>query len=409
MNSKRHSTPLVVITNMSPRWSYFQYFILSFYELEKQNKIRLKFRCDLWSYLSTKINEKYIYTLRLLRKACNTLCKDSYLLEGYIKYDGIKRSFCIDSADSPFMYNSTCLDKVDVYFKMQCPKELNPEGFRLTDEVVIPYCDHKHKTKTIKGLTNRGERCILHNFEQNIHKIKPLMVGFRELSISNSYKSLKHAFLHYINAAHNSPQKKLMCYFGNSLGPVSSIDVKIPDYDNESDLMGYYKKKLNHPNEKRAIVAKYIKSMGDKFDARIIVESNSDRRSEKRNEHLIVPLNDFCSYISQFEYNMNVSGYRLSIPNRFIESFIVGTSILTDKLSVKWYMPFDEEVIETVEMGYKHNNLVNWEKFRKDLHSLPKVSKRSILKCFNQKWAPIKVGEYIIKTLIPEMNLDKSI
>lgn len=50
--------------------------------------------------------------------------------------------------------------------------------------------------------------------------------------------------------------------------------------------------------------------------------------------------------------NLNISGYRMSVPNCFIESFMVGTAIMTDELFVKWYKPFDKEVFETIGMSY---------------------------------------------------------
>ncbi|WP_305818610.1 hypothetical protein [Photobacterium leiognathi] len=60
----------------------------------------------------------------------------------------------------------------------------------------------------------------------------------------------------------------------------------------------------------------------------------------------------------------------MSIPNRFIDSFISGTAILTDELSVKWYQPFGCEVYETVAIGYKKTDDVDWNKYIKDLHLL---------------------------------------
>ncbi len=72
----------------------------------------------------------------------------------------------------------------------------------------------------------------------------------------------------------------------------------------------------------------------------------------KRNTELIIPLDKFGLHVGKFQYNLNISGYRLSMTNRFIESFMDGTAVLTDKLYVKWYKPFTSEVIKTVEMGY---------------------------------------------------------
>ena len=59
--------------------------------------------------------------------------------------------------------------------------------------------------------------------------------------------------------------------------------------------------------------------------------------------------------------------YCKSIPNRFIESFIIGTGIVTEKLSVEWYKPLDKvEIFETVEMGNLPMKDVEWDKFKED-------------------------------------------
>ena len=90
----------------------------------------------------------------------------------------------------------------------------------------------------------------------------------------------------------------------------------------------------------------------------------------------------------------------MSIPNRFMESFIVGTAIVTDKLAVKWYLPFDEEVVELEEMGYLPKDSVNWNKVTEQIKALPDISKESVNKRYEEKWAPIPVARYMIKTIL---------
>ena len=188
-----------------------------------------------------------------------------------------------------------------------------------------------------------------------------------------------------------------MCYFGNSLGPKPEKYTSNPDFDWEADIMAYFGNKVNHPNEKRAYVADYIATI-ENCDARIITRNNADTGIQE-NKDLVVPLEDFCDFISEFEYNINVSGYRMSIPSRFIESFIVGTGIITDKLRVKWFLPFEEEVKQTVEMGYLPMNEVDWQSFKKDLSSIPKTDSNKIIELYEKKWSPISVANYIIDTV----------
>ena len=139
-----------------------------------------------------------------------------------------------------------------------------------------------------------------------------------------------------------------MCYFGNSKGPKPKrVKKEKLDVDSESELMGYYKDIIQHPNEKRAKAKTIISKMEpiELYDARIINDENSDTVGTFTNKQMVVPLEDFCNHVAKFQYNLNISGYRLSIPNRFVESFISGTAIVTDKLSVKWYKEFDKEVL----------------------------------------------------------------
>ena len=144
-------------------------------------------------------------------------------------------------------------------------------------------------------------------------------------------------------------------------------------------------------------MASYISKLTD-CDARVISNMNSDGEQIK-NTDLIIPLTEFCEHISNFNYNMNVSGYRMSIPNRFIESFMVGTAIITDKLHVRWYKPFESEVYETVEMGYLPMEKVNWQQFMKDIHSISYINPQQIINKFDEKWAPNVVASYIIESI----------
>jgi hypothetical protein len=330
--------------------------------LEEENKIKLRFKVNFQTWLSLITNNKYILYLakKWHWKTYNWVAP----LEGYAVIRGQNKYFCIDIYDDPYGFNSELLSKVDVYFKMQYPQKIKPDGFALTDEVRLPW-----------GCNNLFE---------NLHKIKPLMVGPRRLTYGNKHKSLKVAYENYLNSRHVEKTGKLMAYFGTDTTPLG-IECS------EDDA-----KKIVHPNHKRGIAVSVIRKMGEKYDARVITENGITHNE------LVIPLSSFCHHIAQFEYNLNISGIGLSIPNRFIESFMAGTAILTDKLHVKWYLPFDEEVQETVEMGYYLNEKINWEQFEKDITNLPTVRKDKILEHFRNKWSPLSVAEYILSTLEAE-------
>lgn len=390
------SIPTVVITKMSPRWRPFQIFILGLYELERLGEIQLKFRCD-WFYRISTVLPDWPHVGGIMHQLAVLFLKDSYNMEGYVEQNGIRHSFCIDSADTPYCLDGEALERVDVYFKTQCPIEIDSQkGYRLTDEVSVPYCDHRHIDSSL-DLVAEGERLPLENLDINKHKVRPCVVGFRRLADGNSYSALRNGWENYRKGAYKQASRKAMCYFGNALGPQPRPDSPM-DLDNEKGLMNHYPT-LNHPNEKRAQVARIMQSLGDRYDARLINSGKYGDNSQIHSE-LIVPIEQFCAHISDFQYNYNVSGYRMSIPNRFMESFIVGTAIITDKLAVKWYLPFEEEVVETVEMGYLRQDQIDWNKVREDLINLPNISKDKVLSQYEKKWAPTPVARYLVSTVL---------
>jgi len=212
-----------------------------------------------------------------------------------------------------------------------------------------------------------------------------------------SYKKLKKG---YSNLFVSNIEKKnyLMCYFGNSKGPQVNITSNPNLYNKEADILGFFKGKITHPNVKRGIAAKLISEISINSDCRIINDGNYDLQGKPSNQHLFIPLRDYKHHISKFKYNLNISGHRLSIPFRFIYSFIVGTAIITDKLKVKWYRPFNKEVVETVEMGYLPIEKVDWIKFKENVSNLPDVSFKEVQSEFNSKWSPIAFTSYVIKS-----------
>lgn len=401
---KEKHIPTIVITSMT-RYTYFQWLLLGLYELADKGVIRLKFKnLSLFEKLTLLSNRKVVITgfldfIKKIKLNRSWVYKDSYCLTGYTIYKGKRVSFCVDSADSPFLFNLEGLKHVDAYFKMQCPKDLSTKGYKLTENVIIPWCDHEHKQSGLE-LTDKGERRTIDNFSDYKNIIYPLMIGVRRISWGNSKKALRDGYNNLLLSRRVCKQKKLMCYFGSAKGP-KPLESEIIDYDKEASIVYNFKNLISHPNEKRAIAADLINTFGEGYDGRVISRGESDSKGEKE-KSLVVPLEEFSNFVSQFEYNLNISGYRLSIPNRFIDSFICGTAIITDKLSVKWYKPFGKSVFETVEMGYLPNNEVDWDKFKNDLKHLPPISSDDVISEFEENWAPEPVAKYFLTVLLPE-------
>lgn len=383
------------------RWSYFQWFLLGFYWLQDEGQIKvyidvpLLWRAGLWNH--------NVFLSRCGNHILQSFFGDQPLLLGQAIFDDKVVKFAIDSSDAPFIYDRQVLDTVDVYFKMQCPNDFLKEGFHLANDVIIPWTDytfaHGNPDEYV-GKKPRGKRKDFNDFERYIHKIYPLMIGPRRLAFGNDFYQLRKGYENIIQYRRLTKEKNVMCYFGNAKGPGRSehVTFNTVDYDWEKDIMGLYPE-LNHPNEKRAVVRDIINELPNS-DARIINDGNSDTGTGNHPE-LVIPLKDFGAYVAQFKYNFNVSGYRMSIPNRFIDSFSVGTSIITDDLKVKWYKPFaSEEVIEIGSMGYEPMKHVDWKQVRMKINALPEQHPEAVEALFNKKWRPDVVAKYMINVMM---------
>ena len=368
----------IVITKISLKYfHYYQYLIFGFQQLAENKKIRFKIETKtFYEWFFYRFYFIFLGLSKVSSKFRDSIPND-YLMEGYFSDGKKKISFCYDIADSPHYYDIKKLRLVDLYFKAQCPKKFTEEGFELTENAILPF-----PAETLNYLD----------------KIRPSMLapGF---GVNNmfSYKKMKKKYAEMF-AKEQYHSRSIMCFFGNSRGP-KIVKADAPDlYTNESHILGYFGNKVEHPNIKRAIAAKMISELIPDSDARIIHDGNSDTTYKPRKNPLFIPMKDFPNHISQFKYNLNISGHRMSIPYRFIHSFAVGTAILTDQLKLKWYLPFGSEVVETVEMGYKPSDKVDWESFKKQIQNLPETNPKEILKSFQEKWSPKAFANYILTT-----------
>lgn len=133
------SKPIVVVTDLSNRIIYYQWFVYGFMLLDKSGIIKLKFDLPLSQKLYV-INHAQFF-VRCLNKIKNHFqgnkeIKTEAYFRGYVLDEKGKHTFCIDSADSPNMFSGTLLRFCDVYFKIQCPKEFDSKGFKIGNEYI---------------------------------------------------------------------------------------------------------------------------------------------------------------------------------------------------------------------------------------------------------------------------------
>lgn len=393
--------PIVVITDLSNRITYYQWFIYGFMLLKKAGVIKLRFDIPFGQklYLIPYLGF-IIYIFKKLKSKCHYSAeiKTKAYLKGYIiDENGLSHTFCIDSADSPNMFSGKLLQETDLYFKIQCPKEFDSRGFRLGD-IFIPFFDVEFANPKDTGKV-KAKRKLCPDVYKYQDKIKPLLSAVRSMGRTCSFIELHARYNRLLSARKVKQTEKAMCYFGNAQGPIPTPNVKDPDYDWESDILGYYGDKLNHPNEKRAKITQILKSFGNGYDARLINDGHSDQGQCTHKEQ-IIPLKDFSKHVARFQYNINVSGYRMSIPSRFIDSFVCGTAIATDNLSVKWYQPFGNEVCEIGEMGYLPDNKIDYAKIEEELKSLKSVSRDYVIERYEKYYSPIACAKYMLNTIL---------
>lgn len=372
----------IIITSVPIQYhSYFQWLILGLYEMENNKEILIRFRLPFYQFIYFFIFNNYLRreSYRFLSKY-KLLKKESYALSGFsISAKGEKKKFAFDIADSPFAFDTNHLKFSDIYFKAQCPKVFETNGFRLSDKVYIPY----------------EEVVWAHQ-----NKIKPAMLGPRRLAWSLKYVPLKKAYDQYLSRQTEQKNGKIMCYFGGAKGPVvKELVASNGNFDGEDIIMSQFANDLQHPNEKRYQLFKIIRKMGEGCDARVINKDGVVDDAIFLTKDAVIPLKDFTSHIANFSFNANVSGFRMSIPNRFIESFMVGTAIVTDCLAVKWYRNFEEEVVELPEMGYLPNDLVDWALIEQQVNNLKLADAQKVIEQYNKNWAPIALSRYVVEEL----------
>lgn len=249
--SNRKSLPLVVITDLSNRIQYYQWFVYGLQSLANEGKIKLEFAVPFSQRLLLSNHTTFVVRCQNKIKRIvggHAEQKTKAYFRGYVRFGTQTHSFCIDSADSPNMFNGKLLKDVDIYFKLQCPKEISEKGFLIGNQY-IPFFDSEFENPADEGKV-KAKRKLCPEVYTCEKKIKPLMIGPRSMGRTCSFKELDAAYNNLLSARSVKQTGKAMCYFGNAAGPVPTEHVTEPDWDWESDILGYFGNKINHPNEK---------------------------------------------------------------------------------------------------------------------------------------------------------------
>ena len=320
-NSKRTVITIKYVGNIE----YFEYILTGFYQLSEQDK-NLEFRytfCKIKVIIRTffqKLNWKTFKSERIQ----SFFHKHFHLCVLEVIMNKKKYIITLDSNDTPYHFFENDLVKSDIYYKFQCPQDLEKGFYVLNSQNIIKFSD---------------------KVQLHIKKIKPLIEP-RPLSKTMNFKK-NCEILDMFSRRRNEDKERsynMLAYFGNAR-------------DN------YTHTNIDHPHKKRLRVLAAIQ----KFDYIKTIFSGADKRIESKEDDWQIYYNQLRIFRDKVTNNiyrdwcfsskstLNIAGLRGSIPFRFMDAFLSNMIIVTDTPHVKWYFDFHDcsQIIDIGEMGYE--------------------------------------------------------
>jgi len=339
--------------------NYFQWLLLGLMELSNKQIITFEF------------SEVGVIGRGLQRLKAKFSADKRYCIEGRICHQGQELRFAYDISDTPFLFDQKVLDRVDYYFKAQYPKDIASGHFTLSEVFDYQYPDQ---------------------VMENLEKIKPALLGTRHLGKSLKYLDMLGYYRNLVSSTSDIKSKKCFIYFGSDNFP-ESIDSS--SYDDEGYFFSQLKAPSQHPNIMRGWFVNHFKD-DCRFSCFLLNKHIGDE----------IAFDNFHQTVALHYYNLNISGYRMSLPNRFMDSFVVNTAVLTDNLSVQWYVDFSEYVFEFGEIGYSKQTdsskqaLVNT--INQQLDSIEYDNKK-LTRFYQDYLAPEAFARYVIEATISKV------
>lgn len=370
--------------------AYYDWLVTGLGIMQQKGQLEISFR-DGWIEKLMRANPRiYPRLLKHTRRLAEMLSPIDYVcLTGKVVSGDKCVSFAFDIQDSPFNYAMGLLETVDLYFKCQCPAKFEPEGFPLTQQLRIPY----HPD--------------VFTFAQ---KIRPAMLG-RPLGQTLNLRKNLRVLKQWENARAVGKSMRIFASFGSDVGlrpRTSESPLPAPhNYESESSLLARWGNKVHHPNYKRAELVRILRKwQRPDIDARVWRTEAPDIYGP-----LLSP-QEYQSALARTMVNVNVSGFRRSIPYRFMDTLLTGGSIASDSLAVRWYHDFepDLEVYDLGLLGYEPEANVDWKKIEERLLEVyeknppsPERS-RAVLDLYQKKWAPEVFASYVIQECLKVME-----
>ncbi len=292
-----------------------------------------------------------------------------YYLGGTVEWGENRRSFIYDIWDSPFHFFLDELEECDLYFKAQFPRGL-AEKFHFSRESAAPLAPQvfRNRGKLRKAMLGRPLGKSIH-WQKNVRVLRK-MEAMRDLPKETTL----FAYFGDYRASHREPFRR----FGGQ---------------------------MEDPKAKRAEIVRLLKAIGSAdLDVGMVSGPDADllRPAIPRTE-------DFMAHVAKACFNVNVSGIDRSLPFRFADSFMVGTSVVSDAIGIEFYQPFLDGV-ETVDlgpMGYELWDDVDWSGINRRLRELhatafdhARANRRRILERYNSVWCPKAFAGYLLQEIL---------
>jgi hypothetical protein len=368
--------PSIEITFLPSRYQgYFDWLVTGLAILEQRGKLKLSVRQLAWQKaLRLRVFGKLLWP-RLMPNLYDFLCPiDYYCLTGRLRVRDRLMNFVLDISDSPFTFALALLETADLYFKCQCPARFESSGFQLNSQVRIPY----HPD--------------VFTFA---HKIRPGMLGRPLASTTNVARNMAVLQKWEADAA---CQKNIRIFasFGSDRCPKPYCrESALPapyNYESEANLLARWGDAVHHPNNKRGRIVGFLRALNKPdISARLFKSSNTANIGPRLSEQ------EYQRYLHQAAVNLNISGFRRSLPYRFIDTFLTGGMVVTDTLAVRWYKPFESgvEVSEIGDLGYEPECKVKWPEVESRLVEIYEETKdhggdnaNAVRDQYLKKWSP---------------------
>lgn len=346
---------------------YYEYLWTGFHNLAQQDSIQ-----------EFQMNNRNVFT-RINEKIRKHILKENIqedwltlMIEVVFKDKVIK--VAIDVRDTPWEFNESILNQCDLYFKYQCPIDLEKGYFNLNENNTF-----KFSAKV----------------QDNLNKIRPLLIA-RPLGRKFDFNENNLILKTYQEMRDNTQRPiNLLAYLGNC-------------FDD------YALTKAHHPHLKRVSSMVFLNDL-NRDDVKIVYRPTEQAEFLKDlpADHVKLPaytgrINDeqYREWCNTSKSTLNIAGLRGSIPFRFMDAFLSGMLIITDTPLVKWYVPLrnEQEILDIGRLAYdvlsEGEFFKAMERLKGNIENIDKLRREMIpyQNDFYQRYlSPEKVCHYIIE------------